>query len=66
MKQKLGLIQAMMHRPELLILDEPTNGLDPLVRKTIFDELRSVVDDGRTVATRFEPLETQGQAVTQC
>jgi ABC-2 type transport system ATP-binding protein len=49
MKQKLGLIQAMVHRPELLILDEPTIALDPLVRQTLFEELRSVARDGRTV-----------------
>ncbi len=49
MKQKLGLIQALMHRPQLLILDEPTTALDPLVRQTLFDELRGVAADGRTV-----------------
>lgn len=49
MKQKLGLIQAMMHRPELLILDEPTTGLDPLVQQTLYDELRAVTLQGRTV-----------------
>ena len=31
-KQKMGLVQALMHRPEVLILDEPTSGLDPLVQ----------------------------------
>jgi ABC-type transport system involved in multi-copper enzyme maturation permease subunit len=49
MKQKLGLIQALMHRPRLLILDEPTGGLDPLMRRCLFDELRSVAAEGRTV-----------------
>lgn len=32
-RQKIGLIQAFMHRPELLILDEPTQGLDPLLQR---------------------------------
>ncbi len=49
MKQKLGLIQALMHKPQLLVLDEPTNGLDPLVRKSLFVELRQVVSENRTV-----------------
>lgn len=49
MKQKLGLIQAMMHRPRLLILDEPTVALDPLVREVLYDELRDVTGGGRTV-----------------
>lgn len=49
MKQKLGLIAALMHRPRLVILDEPTTALDPLVRETLYEELRRVRDDGRTV-----------------
>ncbi len=49
MKQKLGLIQALMHRPRLLILDEPTNCLDPLIRREVYDELRTVAVEGRTV-----------------
>jgi ABC-2 type transport system ATP-binding protein len=49
MKQKLGLIAALSHRPKLLILDEPTTALDPLVQQTLYDELRAVVAEGRTV-----------------
>ena len=49
MRQKLGLIQALMHRPQLLILDEPTSGLDPLIRRELYDELRTVAAEGRTV-----------------
>ena len=49
MKQKLGLIQALMHRPQLVILDEPTSALDPLIRTAVFDELRHVVADHRSV-----------------
>lgn len=48
-RQKLGLIQAFMHEPELLILDEPIAGLDPLVQHRFHDLLRSVREAGRTV-----------------
>ena len=48
-KQKVGLVSALQHRPELLILDEPTAGLDPLVQQTFFSILREAVVDGRTV-----------------
>lgn len=48
-RQKVGLIQAFMHKPELLILDEPNAGLDPLVQQTFHEMLREVRQDGRTV-----------------
>jgi ABC-2 type transport system ATP-binding protein len=48
-RQKLGLIQAFMHEPELLILDEPIAGLDPLVQQSFHDLLREVAGQGRTV-----------------
>ncbi len=47
-KQKVGLIIALQHQPDLLLLDEPTSGLDPLVQQTFFALLRDVVDEGRT------------------
>jgi len=48
-KQKVGLIQAFMHRPELLILDEPTSGLDPLVQREFLTMVREARDSGQTV-----------------
>jgi len=48
-RQKLGLVMALMHQPELLILDEPTLGLDPLVARTVLDLLKGARDQGRTV-----------------
>jgi ABC-2 type transport system ATP-binding protein len=49
MRQKIGIVQALQHDPELAILDEPTEGLDPLMQRafyTILDDLRA---DGRTI-----------------
>ena len=48
-KRKLGLVVAMMHAPELLILDEPTNGLDPLVQQTFHEIMGEYRDKGKTV-----------------
>lgn len=48
-RQKLGLVTALAHEPELVILDEPTNGLDPLLQREIGVLLREIVDEGRTV-----------------
>jgi ABC-2 type transport system ATP-binding protein len=48
-RQKIGLVLAFMHQPELLILDEPTSGLDPLMQHEFESLLRETVADGRTV-----------------
>ncbi len=48
-KQKIGLVSAFQHDPELLILDEPTTGLDPLVREGFFELLFDARRAGRTV-----------------
>ena len=48
-RQKIGLVLAFMHRPELLVLDEPTAGLDPLMQDEFARLLRETVDAGGTV-----------------
>lgn len=49
MKQRLGLAAALVHSPELIILDEPTNGLDPAGMREVRDLLRGLADNGTTV-----------------
>jgi ABC-2 type transport system ATP-binding protein len=48
MKVKLGLALALSHRAELLILDEPTTGLDPVFRRELLERLSGLISDGRT------------------
>ncbi len=48
-KQKVGLVQALMHRPELLLLDEPTFGLDPLMQQEVLLMIAEAQADGATV-----------------
>jgi ABC-2 type transport system ATP-binding protein len=49
MKRKIGLIAALLHKPELLILDEPSTGLDPLMQQVFHEFMREVRSEGRTV-----------------
>ncbi|MFH2103260.1 MAG: ABC transporter ATP-binding protein [Chloroflexota bacterium] len=48
-KQKVGIVQALMHRPELLLLDEPTAGLDPLMQQEVLQIVRESKGNGATV-----------------
>ena len=48
-RQKVGLIQAFMNRPDVLIMDEPSSGLDPLIQREFQTMMREVVAEGRTV-----------------
>lgn len=49
MVQRLGIAQALIHNPELLILDEPLSGLDPMGRKEIRDLIVQMKDEGTTI-----------------
>src|SRR5205823_4552413 len=49
MKQRLGLAQAMFHNPEVIILDEPTDGVDPVGRKEIRAIMQQLKADGKTI-----------------
>ena len=49
MRQKIGIVQALQHDPELAILDEPTEGLDPLMQRSFYDILDGLKAAGRTV-----------------
>jgi ABC-2 type transport system ATP-binding protein len=48
-RQKVGLVQAFMHDPELVILDEPTSGLDPLIQQKFYKMISEEKENGRTV-----------------
>ena len=48
-KQKVGVVQALMHRPKLLLLDEPTSGLDPLIQQEVLRLVDEAQADGATV-----------------
>lgn len=60
MKQKLGIVAAFMHNPQILILDEPTSGLDPLMQNRFIDLILSEKKKGKTIlmsSHMFEEVE---------
>jgi ABC-2 type transport system ATP-binding protein len=61
MQRRLDLAAALVHEPRVLFLDEPTTGLDPVSRKTIWEEVRTLNDDGTTVFLTTQYLEEADQ-----
>ncbi len=57
MKRRLDLASALVHSPEVLFLDEPTTGLDPASRRTVWDEVRRINAGGATVFLTTQYLE---------
>src|SRR5206468_12106523 len=49
MRQKIGIVQALQHDPELAILDEPTEGLDPPMQRAFYEILDTLKAEGRTI-----------------
>ena len=64
MRQRLGIAQAMLGKPDLLVLDEPTNGLDPPQIKAMRDVLHEYVEGGRTVVISSHMLSEVEQTCT--
>jgi beta-exotoxin I transport system ATP-binding protein len=56
-RQKIGLLLALAHEPELVVLDEPTSGLDPLVQEQFHQLLRELASSGRTVVLSSHVLD---------
>ncbi len=61
MRRRLDLAMALIHEPEVLFLDEPTTGLDPTSRATLWDEVRRLKADGTTVFLTTQYLEEADQ-----
>ena len=61
MRRRLDLAMALIHEPEVLFLDEPTTGLDPVSRVTLWDEVRRLKDEGTTVFLTTQYLEEADQ-----
>lgn len=56
-RQRFSIIASLVNDPEVVFLDEPTTGLDPLARRNLWDLIRSIKDDGRTVVITTHYLE---------
>ena len=65
MRRRLDVAQALVHKPQVLFLDEPTTGLDPEVRAEMWDEIGRLADEGLTVLLTTHYLEEADRLAAQ-
>lgn len=61
MKRRLSLAIALLHNPDILILDEPTVGVDPILRQSIWQELNGIRDQGKTIVVTTHAMDEAGR-----
>ena len=66
MRQRIKIAGALVHEPEILLLDEPFNGMDPRQRLQMMDVLRRLAEDGRVVVISSHILEELNDLATEC
>ncbi len=66
MKRRLSLAITLLHKPRIVILDEPTVGLDPVLRKAVWAELRRYADDGAAILVTTHVMDEAQQCDTVC
>ncbi len=63
MKRRLTLARAMVNDPQVLFLDEPTTGLDPQARHLVWDRLKALLNEGRTIILTTHFMDERAAAV---
>ena len=61
MKKRLSLAIALLHEPDVMLLDEPTVGIDPVLRRTIWDEFKKLKGEGKTIIVSTHVMDDVGE-----